>query len=54
MQKKGALVDFHLRSVYSDGSETIDSIIKEAKNYRVVAMALTDHNAGEGIIEFAA
>lgn len=52
MDKK--LVDLHLHSAYSDGSENIASIIKEAKERGIVALALTDHNTGAGVPEFMA
>ena len=51
MSAKKALVDFHFHSIHSDGSETIESAIKEAKKRGVIALALTDHNNGEGVGE---
>ena len=53
MEKKG-LVDLHFHSAYSDGSENIASIIKEAKKRGVAVLALTDHNNGIGTAEFIA
>ncbi|MDO8555072.1 MAG: PHP domain-containing protein [bacterium] len=47
------LVDFHLHSSYSDGSENIASIIDEAKKRNIKAIALTDHNTGKGVNAFA-
>lgn len=52
MGKERELVDFHFHSCLSDGTEDIPSIIREAKRKNVVAMALTDHNTGDGVIEF--
>ncbi|KKS80338.1 MAG: hypothetical protein UV54_C0009G0004 [Candidatus Beckwithbacteria bacterium GW2011_GWA2_43_10] len=46
------LVDFHLHSSFSDGSEDIASIVAEAKKRNVKAMALTDHNTCKGVKEF--
>lgn len=52
MEEKKGLVDFHFHSTYSDGSETIDGIIEEAKKHNLKALALTDHNNGAGVPEF--
>lgn len=49
---KKTLTDFHLHSRYSDGSDGIASIIKEAKKRNVKALALTDHNTNSGVGEF--
>lgn len=46
------LVDLHFHSKYSDGLEGIPEIIEEAKRRNVVALALTDHNNGNGVPEF--
>lgn len=54
MEKRNGLVDFHFHSRYSDGSEDITGIIKEAKTRGVTALALTDHNNGQGVAEFTA
>lgn len=51
---KNGLVDFHFHSAHSDGSEGIAVIIEEAKRRNIVAMALTDHNNGNGVQEFVA
>jgi len=48
------LVDLHFHSVHSDGSETVSSIIEEAERRGVCALALTDHNNGNGVSEFVA
>lgn len=49
---KTGLVDFHVHSSYSDGSENIPSLMKEAKARGVVALALTDHHNANGTQEF--
>lgn len=54
MEQKSGLVDFHLHSRHSDGSEDIPEIIREAKERGVVALALTDHNTYNGIPVFRA
>lgn len=46
------LADFHFHSTFSDGSEDIAGIIKEAKARNVTALALTDHNTEKGVKEF--
>lgn len=51
MFKKG-LVDFHFHSCFSDGSESIGSIISEAKKLGMTGLCLTDHNNCGGVAEF--
>ncbi|MEG0753783.1 MAG: PHP domain-containing protein [Angelakisella sp.] len=41
--------DFHFHSLFSDGSETVDSIFKMAAEQGVKALALTDHDTVLGI-----
>lgn len=45
--------DFHMHSVYSDGSESVESIFKEAKKQHIDALALSDHDTVFGIPEAA-
>ncbi len=51
---KDGLIDFHVHSSYSDGSENIPSLMKGAKARGVVALALTDHHNANGTQEFMA
>jgi len=48
IEKKG-LVDLHFHSAYSDGSEDIPGIMKEARDQGLIALALTDYNNGVGV-----
>ena len=45
--------DLHTHSVYSDGTLTPNEIIELALNKGLSAVALTDHNTVDGLIEFA-
>ncbi len=45
-------VDLHIHSNYSDGSDTPEQIVKQAREKRINLIALTDHNTIEGIDEF--
>ena len=48
MYKKG---DFHIHSIYSDGSLTPSKVVRIAKQKEVDIMAITDHNNTDGIDE---
>lgn len=54
MRNETKLIDLHFHSNFSDGSEDIAEIIKEAKKHNIVGLALTDHNNGNGVPEFMA
>lgn len=43
--------DFHMHSLFSDGSETIDHIFDIAKEQGLSALAITDHESVLGIAE---
>jgi predicted metal-dependent phosphoesterase TrpH len=45
------MIDLHIHSIFSDGTDTIDDIIKIAKSKNIPAIALTDHDTTYGIIE---
>ena len=45
------MIDLHIHSRFSDGTDTIDDIIKIAKEKNIPAMALTDHDTTYGIKE---
>lgn len=49
---KEKLTDLHCHSVYSDGTCTPEEIVKEAKRIGLSSIALTDHDAIDGIEEF--
>lgn len=53
MGGKNIFFDFHIHSNFSDGLADIETIIKEAKKRPTMALALTDHNTGEGVKAFA-
>ena len=38
------MIDLHIHSTYSDGTDTIEEIIKEAKLQNLSQIAITDHN----------
>ncbi len=46
------LCDLHCHSTFSDGSLTPSELISLAEKQGLSALALTDHNAGKGLIEF--
>ena len=46
------LTDLHCHSVYSDGTCTPEEIVNEAKRIGLSSVALTDHDAIDGIEEF--
>lgn len=49
---KEKLTDLHCHSIYSDGTCTPEEIIIEAKRIGLSSIALTDHDAIDGIEEF--
>jgi len=51
---KTKLYDFHTHSTFSDGSDTPEELVLNAKKAGVEALALTDHHNGNGIPRFNA
>lgn len=45
------MIDLHIHSKFSDGSNTIDELIKIAKEKNVPALSLTDHDTTFGVAE---
>ncbi|MGD9569260.1 MAG: PHP domain-containing protein [Sedimentibacter sp.] len=45
------MIDLHIHSRFSDGTDTIDDIIKIAKEKNIPAIALTDHDTTYGVNE---
>lgn len=45
-------IDLHTHSVYSDGSDSPDEIVRRAKALGLHAVALTDHDTTAGLTEF--
>lgn len=45
------MIDLHIHSRFSDGTDTIDEIIKIAKEKNLPALALTDHDSTFGVHE---
>lgn len=45
------MIDLHIHSRFSDGTDTIDEIIKIAKEKNIPALALTDHDTTYGVKE---
>ncbi len=43
------MIDLHIHSNFSDGSETPESIIEAAKDTELTAIALTDHDTFDGL-----
>lgn len=43
------MIDLHIHSKYSDGSNSIDEIIEIAKDKKIPAIALTDHDTTYGV-----
>ncbi len=43
--------DFHIHSIYSDGSLTPSQVVRLAKEKQVDIMAITDHNNTDGVDE---
>ena len=46
------MLDLHIHSSYSDGSETPETLVRLAKAAHVRAIALTDHDNADGVPEF--
>jgi len=46
------MIDLHMHSCYSDGSQSPTELVCEAKQLGLTAIALTDHDTVEGIPEF--
>ena len=44
------MIDLHIHSIYSDGTDTIEQIIDKAKSLNLSQIAITDHNTLEGSI----
>ncbi|MEW6686684.1 MAG: PHP domain-containing protein [Candidatus Edwardsbacteria bacterium] len=44
------LVDLHIHTTFSDGALTPEQVVKEAKTAGLEAIAITDHDALEGVI----
>ena len=44
-------VDLHIHSLYSDGSDDVESIVKKAKDLQLDLIALTDHNTLSGLFD---
>ena len=47
-------IDLHTHSVYSDGSDSPEEIVRRAKALGLHAVALTDHDTIAGLTEFMA
>ncbi len=45
------MIDLHIHSVFSDGTDTIDDIIKIVKQKNIPAISLTDHDTTYGVKE---
>ena len=46
------MIDLHIHSLFSDGTDTPENIVKIAKSKRMELIALTDHNTFDGCKEF--
>ena len=46
------MIDLHVHSTASDGTETPSRLIEMAKNIGLSAIALTDHDTVSGVQEF--
>ncbi len=44
-------IDLHLHSIYSDGSDSPEEIVKLASKLKLRALSLTDHDSVDGIPE---
>ncbi|MBR0435534.1 MAG: PHP domain-containing protein [Lachnospiraceae bacterium] len=44
-------IDLHLHSIYSDGSDSPEEIVKKASQLKLRALSLTDHDSVDGIPE---
>lgn len=54
MIKESSIYDYHIHSVYSDGSDTPKEIIQKAKKRGLDTLALTDHDTIDGLKEASA
>ncbi len=48
------MLDLHVHSSFSDGSETPENLVKMARAAHVAAIALTDHDSARGVPDFLA
>ena len=48
------MIDLHTHSVFSDGSLTPEEIVASAHEYKLTAVALTDHDTTDGLPRFLA
>ena len=48
------MIDLHMHSNYSDGSMSPVELVREAKELGLTAIALTDHDTMDGVLEFEA
>jgi len=46
------MIDLHLHSRFSDGSDTPSQLIDKAINLKMKAIAITDHDTIDGVREF--
>ena len=44
-------IDLHMHSLYSDGSDDVEHIVKKSKELQLDLIALTDHNTLEGLAD---
>lgn len=44
-------IDLHIHSLYSDGSDDVESIVKKSKALQLDLIALTDHNTLSGLFD---
>ena len=44
------MIDLHMHSIYSDGTNTPEELVKKAEKRALKAIALTDHDTVSGII----
>ena len=49
--KKGHILDLHIHTVYSDGRLNPSEVVKRAKEHRIVAVAIADHDTIDGVDE---
>ena len=45
-------IDLHMHSLYSDGTDSPDELVRRAKEAGLSMIALTDHNTLDGIMDF--
>ncbi len=46
------MIDLHVHSLFSDGSDSPTEIVQKAVNFKISALALTDHDTTDGLSEF--